>query len=144
MAGRRIAEPPPNLDGTSPGDSIIGGGPGKASFYRNTTSWGQPRPGLAAYDPQPAAAPSEPPLPMLNVARAVVAREAARLRGEAAGLERDLQRGVVGANGGIVPHLLERQREARAALVALEDEIRRIEGLDDEAIRRLARELGAR
>ena len=81
---------------------------------------------------------------MLGVARQVVGRELGRLRKQAADLERDISRGPIGMHGQIVPGLAERIQQARLALVAIQDEIRRIGALDDEGIRKLAFELGAR
>jgi hypothetical protein len=142
---RRVTQPPDTVDTlTTRGDTIVGGRPGEGVMYRDTTSWGQPRPGVPGYDPPEPAVPSEPALPMLTVARATVGRHLGLLREQAAGLERDISRGVIGMHGQLVPHLVERQQAAREALEAIHAEIERIEAMDELAVRQLAYSLGAR
>jgi hypothetical protein len=60
------------------------------------------------------------------------------LRKQAADLERDLSQGIVGATGNVTEHLVTRQREARAFLRDIQDEITRLDTLTDDQVRQWA------
>jgi hypothetical protein len=139
---QRITEPPSVKDSMSPGDTIIGH---EAAFYRDgsLTASHRPRPAVPGYE-APQAAPSEPALPMLGVARAVAGRHIQKLRAEAGNIERDLQRGIIGPGGNVTEHLVTRQREARVYLEQVQEEITRLEQMTDEQVRQFAYDKGAR
>ena len=82
---------------------------------------------------------------MVNVARALAGLvRSGGLRKQADDLERDLQRGVIGAGGSVVEHLVVRQREIGKFLEDINAEIARLSSLDDEAVRSWAAKHGAR
>ena len=138
---RRLAEGPSNLDAISPGDTVIGH---EAAFYKDgsLTASHRPRPGVPGQGASQEA--PTPQLPMSGVANAAVGRHLARLREQVAGMQRDLERGCIGAGGNVVEHLVIRQREMREHIAAVQAEIERIGAMDDLAVRRLAFDLGAR
>jgi len=89
-------------------------------------------------------APDGPVLPFVSVARQAIAHEIGRLRGRAEGIERDISRGVFGANGSPNPHLIEQQAKNREALAEIRAEIERLNGLSDHECRVWAFEHGVR
>lgn len=132
-------------------EAVIGGRPGAGEFYGHLTSFGVPlsedsrrESPVHARMPRPVTAPAEAPLPLLSVARAKVGHEVTRLRGVEAAIERELGRGAIGASGVPIPHLVERQRAARAELELVRMEIERLNNLDDNQVRQEAFNLGAR
>ena len=133
------------------GDSVIGHDPETAQAYRlaaqeaaRRQASSLPPAGSRGQSPAPVA-PAEPQLPMVNVARALAGRvRSGRLRKQADDLERDLQRGVIGAGGSVVEHLVVRQREIGKFLEDINAEIARLSSLDDEAVRSWAAKHGAR
>lgn len=143
---RRTTEPKAPVDAFNPPDDspVILHDDATVQRYREAAEQArQHGPSRVFPDRQPAAAAAEA-LPMLGVARAQVGTELARLRQDAAGLEVQMQRGPVGMHGQVVPHLAERLRECREALRQVQERITEIESMNDDQIRQLAFELGAR
>ena len=113
-------------------------------------SWGAPlpdesyrKPGTGARTPQPVSDPG-PQLPFVHVARQFAGREIQRLKAKVDAIERDLARGVIGANGMQVPHLVQQHTAARAEVARIREEIERFESMGDLEVRQWAFEHGAR
>jgi hypothetical protein len=136
----RITEPPSSLDGPA----IIGVRPATPEWAENVArqASGVPPKGAREVKPEPAA-PSEAPLPMIGVADAFVGRRIQQLREQAEGLEKSISRGCVGAGGVQVEYLVVQQRQARADVEQIREEIERIQNLDELAVRQLAYSLSA-
>jgi hypothetical protein len=133
------------------GHAIVGGRPGEGVLYRDTASFGAPlleehrkRSAVKARLPQESPTPDYNALPMLGVARAAAGKEITRLRGVEAAIERELSRGVIGATGAPVPHLIQRAAEHRAELEHVRSEIEMLSAMSDDAVRLWAYEHGAR
>jgi hypothetical protein len=146
---RAITESPATQDAyTALGDTVIGHTDEAAQPYRDAAADVRRRQqsGMAPASArvQAAQAPAEAPLPMIGVARQVAGRRIQELKQQAEGIERELQRGCVGAGGNVTEYLVTRQREARSFLADINAEIDRINTLDDDAVRRFAHQAGAR
>lgn len=153
MSARRITEPPSVADAfNTTGDTILGLRPATPEWAENVAMQqsGLPPKNAREVKPEPAApsaAPSEAPLPMLGVARARVGTEIIRLRAQAEAGRRELQsRFVFAANGFQIsdPVVIEMRTRLAADIQAAEAEADRLDRLDDQALRQVAYQLGAR
>jgi hypothetical protein len=136
---RAIAQPPPVVDAfhQPPDSPVIIRNPETAAPYRAAAAEvtrrresGLPPAGSVQVTTGPAA--SVPQLPMVGVARAYAGHEITRLKAQAETLERDLSVPPVGASGQQIPHLVEAQRQASAALEDIRAQIDRFNQMTDE------------
>lgn len=146
MPTRSATQPAPIRDSLSPGDTVIGVRPPTPEFYENLARQqsGVPPRGARDVTPQPAA-PSEPALPMIGVARHHHGREIQRLTCQVEAGRRDLtQRFTWGAGGQQIssPAMLAQRAELVAQLDAIEVEIARLLQMDEQEIRAWAGQRG--
>ena len=148
----RITEPASNLDGASPGDTVLGHSQEVAQAYRDAAAAHRQRqesgihPAGSPVRSQPPA-PPEAPLPMLGVARQVAGKEVNRLKAQAEAGQRDLNgRFTFGWNGQQIsdPAVIAMRKELVAQIGATEAEIERLESMDDLAVRQWAFGRGVR
>jgi hypothetical protein len=119
-----------NPDGTA----TVGGRPGVGAMYENLAASDAGLPPKALRDTAPAPLPGEPaasPLPFLHVAQQHLGREIGRLQEAAVGLEREIGRGCWGANGTVLPHLLERRKQLEMDLAGVRADIAALKGMTD-------------
>lgn len=142
----RITEPAQPLDAFSQGDTIIGH---EAAFYRDgsLTASHRPRPGVPGQETPQTAAPAQPALPMIGVARHHIGREIQRLSCRAEAGRRELtQRFTFGVQGQQIsdPAMLNMRKELVAQIEAAEAEADRLSGLDEHQVRVWAGDRGVR
>ena len=132
-----------NPDGTA----TIGGRPGVGVAYEDTAASDLGLPPRVLRNSDPAPQPGQPstvPLPSLHVAQQHLGSEIGRLRSAAVGIERDITRSAFGANGVVLPYLLERRKQLVIDLESVRADIAALEGMTDHACQVWASDRGVR
>jgi len=128
---------------TEDGHAILGGRPAAPEIIQQQQRQASGLPPVGVPAPAPVAEPVAQ-LPYIHVSRQVAGREIQLLKAKAERIERGLARGVIGASGQVVPHLVQMHADARETLARVRDEIDRLESLTDQEVRQWAFEQGAR